>query len=110
MSAYIHLFIAILFEVAATSALKSSAGFTRWGPSVVVVLGYCGAFYFLSHALRTMPTGVAYGIWSGMGTFLVAVIGWVGFKQRLDLPAILGLTLIVSGVVVMNVFSKSVSH
>jgi small multidrug resistance pump len=94
----------------ATSALKASAGFTRPLPSLVVVVGYGVAFYFLSLTLKTVPVGVAYAIWSGAGVALIALVGWAFLGQRLDAPALLGLALIVAGVVVINVFSKTVSH
>ena len=107
---WIHLGIAILAEVIATSALKAAEGFTRLVPSVVVVLGYLVAFYFLSLTLRTIPLGVAYAVWSGVGVALIALIGWVLYGQSLDPPAVIGLTLIVSGVAILNGFSKSVAH
>jgi len=102
--------IAIGCEVAATSALKASEGFTRLLPSVVVVTGYVTAIYLLSLTLRTIPVGVAYAIWSGVGVALIAVIGWLFLGQRLDAPAIAGLVLIVAGVVVINLFSKTAGH
>jgi small multidrug resistance pump len=110
MQQWLFLAIAIVSEVMATSALKASAGFTRPLPSLVVVLGYGVAFYFLSLTLKTLPVGVAYAIWSGAGVALIALIGWAFLGQRLDAPAILGLALIVAGVVVINVFSRTVSH
>ncbi len=106
MSPYFTLAISIVTEVIATSALKSSEGFTKLLPSVIVVLGYGTAFYCLSLTLRTMPVGVAYAIWSGLGTALVTLIAWFWFKQKLDAPAIIGLLLIIAGVVVLNGFSK----
>lgn len=102
--------IAIVSEVIATSALKASEGFTKLGPTLIVVAGYGVAFYFLSLTLKVVPVGIAYAIWSGAGVALIAVIGWVFFGQALDLPAVLGLSLIVAGVVVLNVFSKAVAH
>ncbi|MFI5443866.1 DMT family transporter [Polaromonas sp. UC242_47] len=102
--------LAIVAEVIATSALKASNEFTRLWPSVIVVLGYGLAFYCLSITLRTLPIGVVYAIWSGAGVALIALIGWLVFGQSLDGPAIAGLGLIVAGVVVLNVFSKSVAH
>ena len=110
MQNWLHLAIAIGCEVAATSALKSSEGFTRLLPSVVVVTGYVVAIYLLSLTLRTIPVGVAYAIWSGVGVALIAVIGWLFLGQRLDAPAIAGLALIVAGVVVINLFSKTAGH
>ena len=97
-------------EVIATSALKASDGFTRLGPSLFVVVGYAVAFYFLSLTLRTMSVGVAYAIWCGAGIILIALIGWLVLGQKLDLPAILGMALIVAGVAVINLFSSSVRH
>ena len=110
MQQWLFLSIAIVSEVMATSARKASAGFTRPLPSLVVVVGYGVAFYFLSLTLKTVPVGVAYAIWSGAGVALIALVGWAFLGQRLDAPAILGLALIVAGVVVINVFSRTVSH
>jgi len=107
---YIYLAIAIVAEVIATSALKASEEFSKTLPSIVVVVGYGVAFYCLSLTLKTIPVGVAYAIWSGAGVFLIAAVGWLVFKQSLDLPAIIGMSLIVAGVVVMQVFSKSTGH
>lgn len=107
---YVYLFIAIVAEVIATSSLKASESFTRLWPSLVTVAGYVIAFYFLTLVLRTMPTGIAYAIWSGVGIVLISAVGWVVFKQKLDLPAILGLALIIAGVLVVNLFSKTVGH
>lgn len=108
--AYLYLGIAIVSEVIATSALKASNGFTQWWPSVVTVVGYAIAFYFLALTLRIIPTGVAYAIWSGVGIVLISIVGWVAFKQSLDWPAIIGMGLIVGGVVVINMFSATVRH
>jgi small multidrug resistance pump len=107
---YLFLLIAIISEVIATSALKSTHGFTRLLPSLLVVGGYATAFYFLSLTLRTMPVGVAYAIWSGLGIALVTAVAWIFLGQRLDLPAICGLSLIVTGVLVLTIFSKSAVH
>lgn len=107
---WVYLAVAILSEVIATSALKASAEFTRLGPSVVVVAGYVSAFYFLSLTLKTIPVGVAYAVWSGVGIVLIAIIARVLYDQKLDLPALVGMGLIIAGVVVLNVFSKSVPH
>lgn len=107
---WVFLAIAIVAEVIATSALKAAEGFTRPLPSLIVVIGYGVAFYFLSLTLRTIPVGVAYAVWSGVGIFLISIIGWLLFGQVLDAAAIVGLVLIVAGVVVLNVFSKSVAH
>jgi len=108
--AYVYLGIAIVSEVIATSALKASDGFTQWLPSVVTVVGYAIAFYFLALTLRVIPTGVAYAIWSGVGIVLISVVGWVAFRQSLDLPAVIGMGLIIAGVVVINMFSSTVRH
>ena len=107
MNAWLLLAIAIVAEVVATSALKASAGFSRLVPSVVVVLGYAVAFYCLSLVLRTIPVGVAYAIWSGLGIVLITVVAWVVYDQAIDLAAALGMGLIIAGVVVLNVFAGS---
>ena len=107
---WIYLAIAIVSEVVATSALKAAEGFTRLVPSVLVVVGYALAFYFLSLTLRTIPLGVAYAIWAGVGVALVALVGWVVYHQSLDIAALIGIALIVSGVIVLNLFSKTVVH
>jgi small multidrug resistance pump len=98
---------AIVSEVIATSALKASDGFTRLWPSVVTAIGYLVSFYLLSLALKTISVGVAYAIWSGLGIVLIACIGWAVFGQKLDLPALLGMALIIAGVAVINLFSKT---
>lgn len=108
--AYIYLGIAIIAEVIATSALKASEEFTKVLPSVTVIVGYAAAFYFLTLVLRTIPVGIAYGIWAGLGIVLITIVGALVFKQIPDLPAIIGMGLIVTGVVIVNVFSKTVSH
>lgn len=107
---YLYLAIAIVSEVIGTSALKATDGFTRLVPSTIVVVGYGAAFYFLSLVLKSIPVGVAYAIWAGLGIVLVALVAAVIFKQVPDVPAIIGMVLIVSGVVVINVFSKTVVH
>lgn len=110
MNTYITLALAILFEVIATSCLKASDGFTRLWPSAATVIGYAASFYFLSITLKTIPTGIAYAIWSGVGVVLISLIGWIVFKQALDAAAILGMVLIVAGVLVINLFSKVGAH
>ncbi len=110
MQQWIFLSVAIVSEVVATSALKASESFSRLWPSLIVAVGYVSAFYFLSLTLKTIPIGVAYAIWSGAGVALIALIAWVFLGQALDTPAVIGLLLIVAGVVVLNVFSKTVSH
>lgn len=107
---YLYLAIAIVAEVIGTSALKAAEGFTRPLPSLVVVVGYGAAFYFLSLALKAIPVGIAYAIWSGVGVALITLIGWVVFKQRLDAPALVGLALIVAGVVVIQFFSGAAAQ
>ena len=104
---YLYLGIAVADEVIATSALKASDGFTRPLPTVVVALGYGIAFYFLSLVLKTVPVGVAYAIWSGAGIVLIGLIGWLVLKQPLDLPAALGMGLIIAGVAVIQLFSRT---
>ena len=107
---YLYLSVAILAEVIATSALKASEEFTKPGPSILVVIGYGIAFYFLALVLKTIPVGIAYAIWAGMGIVLITIAVAILFKQIPDMPAIIGMILIVSGVVIINVFSKTVSH
>jgi len=102
---YVYLAIAILAEVVGTSALKAADGFTRLQPSLVVIMGYGVSFYFLSLALQTIPVGIAYAIWSGVGVALITLIGWSVFKQKLDAAALLGIALIVGGVVVIQMSS-----
>lgn len=101
---------AIVCEVVATSALKASDGFTRLGPSLLVAGGYGLAFWLLALTLRSIPVGVAYAIWSGLGTVLIALAGWWLYGQRLDAAALAGMTLIVAGVLVMNLLSQSSAH
>jgi small multidrug resistance pump len=107
---WLYLGTAIVAEVIATSVLKASEGFTRLIPTLVVLIGYATAFYFLSLTLRTMPLGIAYAVWSAVGIALVSVIGRLLYKQSLDIPAIIGIGFIVAGVVIINGFSKSVAH
>lgn len=105
-----YLAVAIVSEVVATSALKAAEGFTRWFPSLLVVVGYASAFYFLSLTIRTIPLGVTYAIWSGAGVALISLVGWVVYHQALDVAAFVGISLIVAGVVVLNFFSKTIPH
>ena len=98
--------MAIVAEVIATSSLKASAEFTKFWPSVIVVLGYAIAFYFLSLTLRSIPVGIAYAVWSGLGIVLVSLVGWWLYNQTLDLASIIGMGLIIAGVLVINLFSK----
>ncbi len=107
---YLYLSVAIAAEVIATSALKASHGFTKPLPTTVVLLGYGVAFYFLSLVLKTVPVGVAYAIWSGAGIVLIALVGWLLLKQSLDAPAIAGMALIIAGVAVIQLFSRTAAH
>lgn len=107
---WLYLTIAIVSEVAATSLLKATHGFTRLVPTLFVVVGYVVAFFFLSLTLRTIPLGIAYAIWAGVGVALVALVGFVVYQQTLDLAALCGIVLIVAGVVVLNLFSRTVQH
>lgn len=107
---YLFLFAAIVAEVIATTALAKTENFTRFLRSLITVVGYAVSFWCLSYPIRVMPTGIVYAIWSGTGIVLITAVAWIGFGQKLDLAAILGLALIIAGVVVVNVFSKSVGH
>lgn len=107
---FVYLVLAIMAEVIATSALKASLGFTRPLPSMIVVVGYGLALYLLSLVLRTLPVGVAYAIWAGLGIVLVTLVGIVVFGEKPDLPAVVGISLIVAGVVMLQVFSKMNVH
>lgn len=110
MNHWVALAIAIIAEVIGTTALKASNEFTRFWPAVIVVIGYGLAFYFMSISMRVLPVGIMYAIWSGMGIVLISIIGWVVYHQSLDMPALIGMGLIIAGAVVINVFSKSVVH
>ena len=105
-----YLLVAILAEVAATSALKASQGFTVLLPSAIVVLGYAVAFYFLSLTLNAISVGIAYALWSGIGIVFITAVGWLWFGQALDTAAMLGIALIVAGVGVINLFSNAAAH
>ncbi|MCC5972323.1 MAG: QacE family quaternary ammonium compound efflux SMR transporter [Pararhodobacter sp.] len=107
---WLYLGAAILFETIGTTALQASHQFSRFWPSVLVVVAYAASFYLLAIVLRYIPVGVAYAIWSGLGICFIAMIGFVVFGQRLDLPAVLGLTMIIGGIVVIQVFSNSATH
>jgi small multidrug resistance pump len=107
---YVYLIVAVMFEVIATTALKQTEGFTRLLPSLVSIGGYALAFYFLSLPLRTMPVGVVYAIWCGAGIIFITAIGWVWFREALDLPALVGMGLIMAGVIVINLWSKTIVH
>ena len=107
---FVYLTIAVICEVVATSSLKASHEFTRLWPSLVVIVGYAVAFYLLSLCLRTIPLGVMYAIWSGLGVALTALVGWIVYKEHLDLPAIIGMALILCGVAVIRLFSTTGAH
>jgi small multidrug resistance pump len=107
---HVYLVIAVVAEVIATSALKASEEFSKPIPTIIVVLGYGIAFYLLTLVLRTIPIGIAYALWSGLGIVLVAIVGTFYYKESLDLPAMLGIGFILAGVFIVNIFSKSVAH
>ncbi len=104
------LFLAIVFEVIATSSLKATEQFTKLAPSIVVVVGYGAAFYFFSVSLKSVPVGLAYAVWSALGIVLVTIAGVFLYKQVPDLPALLGMALIIAGVIVIQGFSKTAAH
>ena len=110
MKEWIFLLGAVASETLGTSMLKLSEQFTRLWPSVIWIVGYLLSFYLLSHALRTLPVGIAYGIWGAVGIVLITLIGVFAFHQKPDLPAIIGLALIIAGVLVINLFSKMQVH
>ncbi|GAB3185077.1 SMR family transporter [Hydrogenophaga aquatica] len=110
MNAYLALGLAIVAEVIGTSALKASDGFTRLWPSVVVAVGYATAFYCLALVLRTVPVGIAYAIWSGLGIVLITLVAFLVYGQKIDGPGLAGMGLIIAGVLVINLFSKSAGH
>ena len=110
MMKYLYLGLAICLEVLGSSFLVKSNGFTKLVPSLITVVAFCACFYMLSLALRSIPLGIAYAIWAGLGIVLTATVSVVIFKQKLDTPAILGMILILIGVIVINVFSKSAEH
>lgn len=107
---YLYLVLVVAAETIGTSALQASQQFTRFWPSVITVVAYVVAFYLLGLTLRYMPVGVLYAIWSGVGIVLIAAIGWIVFRQPLDLPAVLGIGLIVAGIVVIQLFSRTATH
>jgi small multidrug resistance pump len=107
---FLYLSIAIVAEVAATTALKASDSFTKFGPLAITAIGYAIAFYFLALTLKTIPVGIAYAIWSGLGIVLISAAGAILFRQSLDAPALIGMALIIAGVIVINTFSKAVAH
>ena len=107
--AYLILILAIAAEVIATSSLKASEGFTKIVPSVIVITGYALSFYLLSLVLKDIPVGIAYAIWSGIGITLITLVGFIVYRQSLDLPALAGIAIIMAGVLVINLFSKTVT-
>jgi small multidrug resistance pump len=107
---WLWLSIAIISETIATSALKASVGFTRFLPSILVIIGYVSSFFFLSMSLKTIPIGVVYAIWSGVGIVLITFVGLFLYHEKLDLPAVIGIVFIGFGVIIMNVFSKTAGH
>lgn len=107
---YLILVLAIVAETIGTTALQASQQFTRLWPSVIVVLGYAVSFYLLAMTLRYMPVGIVYAIWSGLGIVFIAIIGFAVFGQRLDLPAVLGMAMILCGILVIHLFSKTAPH
>ena len=108
--AYVYLGLAIIAEVIATSSLKATEEFTKIGPTIMMIVGYGVAFYCMTLALRAIPLGITYAIWSGLGIVLVSIVGIVLYNEKLDLPAVIGMGLIIAGVVVINAFSKMVQH
>ena len=110
MNPWLAISIAIIAEVVATTALKASNEFTRLWPTLLVIMGYGIAFYFMTISLRVLPVGIMYAIWSGVGIVLISLLGWLVYKQTLDIPALIGMGLIIAGVLVINVFSGSVRH
>ena len=107
---YLYLFIAVIAETIGTTALQASAQFSRFWPSVMVVIAYALSFYLMAVTLKYMPVGIVYAIWSGLGIVSIALIAFIVFGQRLDLPAILGLSMIIGGIVVIHVFSGTTTH
>lgn len=107
---YLILILAVMAETAGTTALQASQQFTRFWPSVLVVVAYGIGFYLLSHTLRVMPVGVVYAVWSGLGIVFIAAIGYVVFGQKLDLPALLGMAMILAGIVIIQLFSRTTPH
>ena len=106
---WFYLLIAIVTEVIATSALKESENFSKIIPSIVVIIGYSLAFFFMSLTLREMSLGITYAIWSGMGIFLIALVGYLRYGQALDTPALLGICFIIIGIIILRIFSKSLN-
>src|SRR5690625_4217086 len=110
ITTYALLAAAIVAEVIGTTALARTDGFTRLVPSLITLVSYAAAFYFLSHTLRVLPVGMIYAIWSGLGIVLIAAVAWILFGQRLDPPALIGMAMIIAGVMVVNLFSETLPH
>ncbi|HUH87816.1 MAG TPA: SMR family transporter [Pusillimonas sp.] len=110
ITAYGALGMAIVLEVIGTTMLQKSAQFTKFAPTLTMAACYLSAFYFLSIVLKTMPVGLAYAIWSGLGVVLISLVGYLLFGQKLDLPALIGLGFIILGVLIVNLFSKTIHH
>jgi len=110
LNAWMILGLAIVAEVIGTTALKASENFTRLVPSLIVVVGYGVAFYCLSLVLKSVPVGIAYAVWSGLGIVLITAVAWLLYGQRIDLAGLIGMGLIIAGVLVLNVFSKATAH
>lgn len=108
--AYLLLILAVLFETFGSSCLQASQQLTRLWPSLGILLGFGGAFYFFVQVLKFMPLGITYAMWSGMGITLISVVGWAVFGQKLDLPAVAGIGLIIAGILVINLFSRTALH
>ena len=109
-TAYIYLILAIISETIGTVALQASQQFTRLGPSVIVVIGYALSFYLLAYTLKYMQIGIVYAIWSGLGIVFIAMIAYLVYGQKLDLPAVLGISMILAGILIIHLFSNSATH
>jgi small multidrug resistance pump len=107
---YIYLLTAVICETIATTAMQASQQFTKLVPSLIVVIGYAVSFYLMALTLKYMPVGIVYAIWSGLGILFIAAIGYMAFGQKLDLPAMLGLVLIITGILIIHLFSKTAGH
>ena len=110
MKHYLFLAAAILCETIATSFLKKTEQFSKIGPSIIFVVAMASSFYLLTYALKGIPIGVAYAIWSAVGIVLISLVGYFAYQQKLDWPAIIGIAFIIVGVVIINLFSKTASH